>query len=104
MVTKRDRIINKIKKLKEVLKKNGFKIDRIYLFGSYASEKAREDSDIDVAVISKDFCGNRFKDSLKLIHLKLKIDNRLEIIPYRPENFNVNDPLVCEIKKSGIEI
>ena len=49
--------INEVKKIIEnyaqVLRDNGFLFSNIYLFGSYASGKAKKDSDIDVAVISK---------------------------------------------------
>lgn len=104
MVVKRNKIIEKVKKLKEEFIKNGYKINQIYLFGSFASGKNKKDSDIDVAVVSDDFSGNRFKDSLKIISFKLKVDNRLEIIPFHSSDFNINDPLVNEIKKDGIKV
>lgn len=80
------------------------RIEKVYLFGSYAHGTYREDSDIDIAIVSKDFTGDRFADRRRVVPLRRKIDRRLEPIPYIPENFKENDPLVMEILKNGIEI
>lgn len=37
------------------LKEKGVKVNRLYLYGSYANGKPRPDSDIDIAVISSSF-------------------------------------------------
>ena len=37
------------------LKEKGVKVNRLYLYGSYASGRPRPDSDIDIAVISSSF-------------------------------------------------
>ena len=87
-----------------VIAKNNIKIEKVYLFGSYARGTAVEDSDIDIAIVSDDFSGDRFADRRRVVPLRRKIDRRLEPIPYRPENFKENDPLVVEILKNGIEI
>lgn len=83
---------------------NNIKIEKAYLFGSYAHGTALKDSDIDIAIISKDFSGDRFADRRRVVPLRRKIDRRLEPIPYTPENFIENDPLVIEILRNGIEI
>jgi len=42
-------VIDKIKKYRYLLNKH-FKIDSVFLFGSFANDSFREDSDIDVAL------------------------------------------------------
>ena len=42
--------IEKVRKYRLLLKKY-FDLDKVYLFGSYAKETNREDSDLDVAII-----------------------------------------------------
>ncbi|MFC1496735.1 nucleotidyltransferase domain-containing protein [Candidatus Margulisiibacteriota bacterium] len=86
------------------VKKNKIKVIKAYLYGSYAKGKAREDSDIDVAIISPDFSGNRFIDSLTIIPFRRKIDSRIEPVAYKPEDFEETDPLVAEIKENGFEL
>lgn len=66
--------------------------------------KMHEDSDIDVALISDAFTGNRFDDRRKVVPFRRKIDSRIEPIPFRPEDFNRGGLLVEEIKNTGKKI
>ena len=93
-----------LKKYIDTIKSNGIMIDKLYLFGSYARGTADENSDIDIALISKQFKGDRFEDRRLLVPLRRKIDVRIEPIPYRPEDFKENDPLAIEIMRNGIEL
>jgi uncharacterized protein len=77
---------------------------RVFLYGSHAKGIAGKWSDIDLAVVSPDFSEDLFEERIKLMKLALGIDDRIEPNPFRPEDFNQNDPLVSEISKSGIEI
>jgi predicted nucleotidyltransferase len=104
MAESRDAIRRIIRTYMGAIAKNNIKIEKVYLFGSYAHGTALEDSDIDVAIVSKDFSGDRFADRRRVVPLRRKIDRRLDPIPYRPENFKENDPLVVEILKNGVEI
>ena len=104
MVDKTNLIIKKIKKYLEILQNHDYRIKKTFLYGSYAKGNYRKDSDIDILIISDDFTGNRFKDSLKLLKLCRDLDSRIEPMPYRPEDFNDSDPLVIEVKATGREI
>lgn len=97
-------IIKVIKNYIGNIARHNIRIEKVYLFGSYARGTAGTDSDIDIALISKDFSGDRFNDRRRIVPLRRKIDRRLEPMPYRPENFKQNDPLVIEILQHGIEI
>ena len=77
---------------------------RVFLYGSHAKGIAGKWSDIDLAVVSPDFSEDLFEERIKLMKLALGIDDRIEPNPFRPEDFNQNNPLVNEISKSGIEI
>ena len=93
-----------LKQYIDTIKSKGIKIEKLYLFGSYARGTADENSDIDIALISKHFKGDRFEDRRLLVPLRRKVDVRIEPIPYRPEDFKANDPLVIEIMQNGIEL
>ena len=58
-----------------------------------------EQSDIDVAVISKDFTGDLVDDTLKLMRVRRKVDNRIEPHPIIANDFNDSNPFVKEIMK-----
>ena len=66
-------------------------------------KKAHKWSDIDVCIISPEF-----KDYFKALHYLLKKSYQIKAIiephPYHPKDFVNEDPLVWEIKKTGVEI
>jgi len=103
-VNKLNEIINTVKIIIGVLKDNDYHVKKTYLYGSYAKGKYHKDSDIDILIVSDDFTGNRFRDSLKLMRICQKIDSRIEFMPYRSIDFKDYDPLVVEVKATGKEI
>ncbi|MFQ5710131.1 MAG: nucleotidyltransferase domain-containing protein [bacterium] len=86
------------------VQEQGITIERAILYGSYARGNATEFSDIDFALISKDFCGIRFDDRCRVVPLRRKIDERLEPMPFLPEDFHAGNPLAADIMEHGIEI
>jgi len=74
------------------------------LFGSYAQGTYTPWSDIDLALVSPDFEGDRFKDRDKIRRIKLKISSDLEPIPYPPKDFTDADPFVKQILATGINV
>jgi predicted nucleotidyltransferase len=91
--------------LYRLLKEHGVRADIFILYGSYARGNPRADSDIDVAVISRDFGKDRFKEGSKLNYLASKINPRIEAVPisladyFSKENIS---PLLHEITTTGI--
>ena len=77
---------------------------KVYLFGSYASGKAREHSDIDLAVVAECLSGHPVNDFVQLMKLRRKIDYRIEPHPFRPEDFTEDNPEAAEIMRTGIRI
>ncbi|HET7360448.1 MAG TPA: nucleotidyltransferase domain-containing protein [Salinimicrobium sp.] len=76
---------------------------KIILFGSYAKENFNMDSDIDIAVVLKDY-SNSIDMQLELMRLRRKIDSRIEPHPFRENEFELSNPMVHEIVKYGEEI
>ncbi|OFY49540.1 MAG: nucleotidyltransferase [Bacteroidetes bacterium GWF2_41_31] len=76
---------------------------KIILFGSYAKGNFNEDSDIDIAVILKDY-KNLMDIQLDLMRIRRKIDSRIEPHPFRESEFEITNPIVSEILKYGQEI
>jgi predicted nucleotidyltransferase len=88
----------------EELKRNHINIEQAILFGSYAHGTYTPWSDIDLALVSPDFEGDRFKDRDKIRRIKLKISSSLEPIPYPPNAFTADDPFVEQILTTGINV
>ena len=76
---------------------------KAYLFGSYATNRHHKDSDIDIAVVIKDY-SDFFDVQMELMRLRRKIDSRIEPHPFREKDFVSVNPLVFEIQKYGQEI
>ncbi len=80
-------------------------IETAYLFGSFATGKSSQDSDIDLALIFKNLDDSkRFDIQVQLMMMASKIDTRIEPHPISHDDFYSGNPFVIEIKKTGIEI
>lgn len=100
----RDEVIEKVQKLLEALGSGGLDITAAYLYGSQAARTSYRDSDIDVAVVSRDLSGDRLEDWCRLNRVAAKIDVRMEVIGFRPERFRDESPLAWEVKTKGIKL
>ena len=99
-------VIGVIKKFASALTEKGIRVDKIILYGSYARGKARPDSDIDVAVISRDFGKDRTDEGMLLFRIAGEVDARIEPVPISLESYK-NDtwiPLIYEIRTKGKEL
>ncbi|MCD4696586.1 MAG: nucleotidyltransferase domain-containing protein [Bacteroidales bacterium] len=83
--------------------KDRYDYSQVILFGSYAKGTNNENSDIDVAVVLKEF-DNTFDVQLDLMRLRRKIDSRIEPHPFKLSEFNNSNPLVHEIISYGKRI
>ena len=83
--------------------KTNYDCKQIFLFGSYTKETYHDESDIDIAVILKEF-ENPIDIQLELMRLRRKIDSRIEPHPFREKDFNTSNPVVHEILKHGQRI
>jgi predicted nucleotidyltransferase len=82
------------------------RINYAILFGSYAKGNPREESDIDIAVISEDFGKNHLKELQFLSIKRLNTDSSIEAIPFSLEDFKNRDKgdLITEIYEKGVII
>lgn len=78
------------------------KLQKRYLFGSYAKNLNREDSDIDVAIVVNSLQGDYFTTTPLVWKLRRQIDDRIE--PILIEKGNDKSGFLDEIQKNGIEI
>ena len=93
-----------IKNYIKALERENIPIRHAILFGSRASGKHDRWSDIDIAIVSEVFEGDRFKDRGRIRKVTLAVSSDLSPLPFRPEDFTVDDPLVREILRTGMRI
>ena len=86
------------------LEKNNIPIQEAILFGSYAKGDQHEWSDIDIALVSKLFKGNRIEDKDRIRKITLSVSSSIEVLPFPPDDFNLQNPLAKEIIETGIKL
>ena len=76
-----------------------FEVEYCYLFGSYAKNKATEQSDVDL-LVSTQVTGIKFYDLVELLHEKLR--KNADVL--NTDQLKDNPLLVNEILKDGVKI
>lgn len=79
-------------------------VDRLILFGSHAEGFPREDSDIDIAVISGDFDKMSVWDKIGLLaQASVAVDSRIELVAFTSKDYlrPQKCSLLNEIKNKG---
>lgn len=101
--TDRERV-EEIAKIYTSIVKSEINIVAAYLYGSYAKGNYTDDSDIDIAIVGDGFTGDNIDDTMKLMRLRRKVDNRIEPHPFKSDEFDISNPFVKEIITTGIRI
>lgn len=66
-----------------------FSLDRVYLFGSYVKKNPHKWSDIDLAIVSKDFEHmDPYIAMVLLSRIKNKVDTSIEALPFTPKDID----------------
>jgi predicted nucleotidyltransferase len=99
-----EQVEDTIKKYYLLLNKAGLPVEKIILFGSYSANRQNENSDIDVAVILKNFTEDKFETRLKLMKYCRDFEEVIEPHPFSEDEFNTSNPFAAEILKHGILI
>ena len=88
-----------IERYKEELRKLGIRPQRVILYGSYAGGHPREDSDIDLIVISEDFKKFNLRERLEILGLAAgRVFEPIEAIGYTEEEVkDTKGTLLAEI-------
>ena len=93
-----------IEKYLKTISGSGVMVDSAFLFGSYSRGTATEWSDIDIALVSESFTGNRIEDRDKIRKHTRSVSSMIEVIPFAIDDFNDENPFAREIMKTGIRI
>ena len=104
MVKIPDKIKSIIEYYIKLLNQNKIPVKSAFLYGSYSKGNYNDLSDIDIALVSEVFEGNRILDRKKIRKITLSVSSDLEVIPFNPADFNLDNPFAREIIETGIRI
>ncbi len=90
-----------IRRYLKALEDDNIHVNEAVLFGSRAREEGDQWSDIDIAIVSESFEGDRFNDRARIRKTTLSVSSDLSPVPFRPEDFTQEDPFVREIMSTG---
>jgi len=96
-----------IEEYKHALSVLGINVVRVILYGSFANGNQREDSDIDLVVISKDFQKMNLRERLEVLGIAAaRIMKPIEARGYTPEEVGMVLPssFLKEILAAGVSI
>jgi uncharacterized protein len=97
----KEEVITKLEKYKALLSRH-MTFDKMILFGSYAKDSHKKDSDVDVAIIVDEIKGDFFSTRPLLWKIRREVDDRIE--PIILQTKHDDSGFLKEIMKNGIQI
>ncbi len=82
-----DNVVEAIRRLVRKLEEKSIRVEKVYLYGSYARGDWLKTSDVDLIIVSRDFEKIPFKERLDLVNeivWEEKIKPYIEVLPYTP--------------------
>lgn len=96
-----------IEEYKQSLRTLGINVERVILYGSYASGNQRKDSDIDLVIISRDFRKMNLRERLEVLGIAAaRIMEPVEARGYTPEEMQMAQEasFLKEVLEMGVSI
>jgi uncharacterized protein len=94
--------IDIVRRYRKAIEARNVVVNKIVLFGSYASGNQREGSDIDVAVISDDFCDKGYWDRIDILSKAIyEIFEPIEAIALTTDEWEHSDKAIIEFARIG---
>jgi predicted nucleotidyltransferase len=86
----------------KTLESRGIRTDKLILFGSYATGQFREDSDIDLVIISRDFNNKSYWDRIDILAGAIyEIFEPIEATAFTPEEWQSRESLIADFAENG---
>jgi len=95
-------VLEIISSFRKAIESEGIKINKLILFGSYATGRYREDSDIDVVVISQDFNDKGYWERIDILSSAIyQVFQPIEAVAMTPEEWERGKSLLVDYAKGG---
>ena len=95
-------VLDILKRFRAALESRQVRVDKVVLFGSWAKGTAREDSDIDVVVVSPDFSGKDLWSRARMLGpAAYEVFAPIQALALSPLEWDGKTSTVCELAKDG---
>jgi predicted nucleotidyltransferase len=96
------RVYEIISAFRKTLASKGIRADKLILFGSYAAGRPREDSDIDLVVISRDFTNKGYWERIDILADAIyDVFEPIEATAFTPEEWQDRESLIVDFAEKG---
>lgn len=96
------RVYEIISAFRNAIESRGIKADKLILFGSYATGQYRQDSDIDIVVISRDFQNKSYWERIDILSDAIyALFEPIEATAFTPEEWQSRQSLIADFAKNG---
>ncbi len=96
-------VLKTIAEFKNALESINIHVDKLILYGSYADGTARDDSDIDVVVISSSFQDKTYWERIDILtEAVYKVFAPIEASAFTPEEWKAEKSLIVDYARCGI--
>lgn len=95
-------VLNIISRFSKAIESRGIRIDKLILFGSYATGRYRQDSDIDIVVISRDFDDKDYWERIDILSSAIyQVFEPIEAVAMSLEEWESGQSLIVDYAKNG---
>lgn len=95
-------VLNTVANFKKALELKSVRIKKIILFGSFASGAAKEESDIDLIVISDDFKNKTYWERIDLLSEAIyQVMKPIEAVAMTTEEWERGDSMIVDFARKG---
>jgi predicted nucleotidyltransferase len=96
------RVYEIISAFRKAIEAEGIRADKMILYGSYATGRFREDSDIDIVVISRDFDNKSYWERIDILSSAIyRVNEPIEASAFTPEEWQKQESLIYDYAKDG---
>ena len=96
-------VLTTVKKFKNALESIDIRVDQLILFGSQAEGTAREDSDIDLVVISSSFTNKSYWERINILSDAIyQVFAPIEASAFTPDEWKSKKSLISDYAKNGV--
>lgn len=95
-------VLNILSRFRKAIESKDIKINKLILYGSYASGTSREGSDIDIVVISEDFARKNYWERIEILSDAIyEVFQPIEAVAMTPEEWRTGESMIVDYAKNG---
>jgi len=96
-------VLDTIQEFKKALEDINIRVDQLILFGSHVAGTAREDSDIDLVVISSSFVDKSYWERINILTDAIyEVFAPIEASAFTPEEWKSKKSLITDYAENGL--